>query len=147
MPGIRTPPKQLTEAEFNEVLAQVAAILVGAAYILLDLAIALAMSSSITGQASDRKLVNVEGEALHRLTAEQRNLPRIEAAIGANWVQWAAATHDNWTWMMARFDKLAQAYTGRFNRQPPWASEVRHLWMFGPRPRAPGLTTFPEELC
>lgn len=139
MPGLRTRARELNETELSEMIRNAVAILVGAAYMMYDQALAAAMHNSIMGVG------NIVG--MDTLTEQQKLLPHVDAHISQSWVGWVTEAHGNWLWLMCRCNDLQQSYERRFHKPPPLHLEFRRLGMSGPRPRGPGRTPFPTEPC
>lgn len=145
MPGLQTPPGELSDDELVVVIHTISALLVGAAYCLYDQAIAEAMEKTIIASGR-RRFEDASFHARH-FHEKQKELPRINVPINGVWVEWATSTRANWEWLRERYIMLLQLHMRRFGRAPMWYLEIRRLWLTGPRPRAAGLTPFPEESC
>lgn len=142
MPGLQTQPRELTDKELEAMVLCASAVMVGATYMIYDMAIAEAMEHSIKFPEQ------MSTDEIRRLyTKRQLELPRIDAQVSHSWVVWASSTWDNWWWMLGRYRALQQTYFYRFGRVPKWYLEVRRLAMSSPRPRTQGRTPFPEEAC
>ena len=145
MPGLRTPPGELSDDELVVVVRTISALLIGAAYRLYDQAIAEAMEKNITAPGKRNfEDASFRATGLH---GKKEEPPRLHPPVDAAWVEWATSTRANWEWLRERYAAFLQSYMYRFHCAPAWYLEVRRTWLTGPRPRAPGLTPFPEEPC
>lgn len=142
MPGLQTPARDLTDKELEFMTRCASAVIVGAAYLLYDMAIAEALEHSI------RFPEQGDSNAIRRLyTRRQVELPRIDAPISHSWVVWTASTWDNWQWLLSKYISLQYRYVCKFGRDHAEYLEIRRLINQCPRPRAHGRTPFPEEAC
>lgn len=144
MHGLRTRACELSEQELSDMIHKAAAVLFGAAYLLFDQAIALAVHREIVRRTDQAHLVEPAPSELHQLQLE---LPRITAEVSHVWVSWAVETNGNWLWALQRCADLQQSYEKRFSVEAPLTAEFRTLYRRSPRPRGPGRTPFPKEPC
>lgn len=145
MYGLRTKARELSEQELADLIQKAVAILVGAAYLMFDQAIAMAMHDAIAA-----KTVTQGHDASNNtwwLHQRQKELPRVLAEVSQRWVNWAHEAHGNWLWLMVRASNLQQSYETRFGGEAPLRRELRALGVISPRPRPPGRTPFPAEPC
>lgn len=143
MSGLRTRARELNEQELVDMIHKTMAILFGAAYLLFDQAIALAVHETIL-RKSHEQLPGCSPAELHQ---RQLELPRIMAEVSQAWVSWAIETNGNWLWILQRCADLQQSYERRFGIEAPLTAEFRMLYRRSPRPRGPGRTPFPKEPC
>lgn len=158
VPGIRTRARDLTDAQLAEVINCAVAVLVGAAYVMYDEAIAMELERRMRrAPAAIESLLDTmecafnkicpRQDMLSELRTKQSNLPRLDSHITQTWVMWAAEAHGNWLWLMDRCASLQESYWRRTRKVAPLFLELRRLSLGSPRPRGPGRTPFPLEPC
>lgn len=144
MSGLRTCARELNEQELTGMIHKAMAVLFGAAYLLFDRAIALAVYREIVRSTEQAHLAEPGPAELSQMQCE---LPRITAEVSLDWVTWAIETEGNWHWILQRCADLQQSYERRFGTEAPLTAEFRTLYRRSPRPRRPGRTPFPKEPC